>query len=655
MLSFRTLVFLAGCIAMNAVPTLADDRPFLHGLFSDNMVLQRDIAVPVWGWTTPGATVTVAIAGQSTSAVADAGGKWVARVGPFPAGGPYRLEIGGPKKIILENVMFGDVWICSGQSNMEMGIGAAQNGAAELARATNSMIRLYTTPKQTSLRPKTSPGGRWDVCTPATAAQGYWQGFSAVGYFFGRDLQNELNIPIGLIQCAWPGTIAEAWTSIEALKAMPDFVTTATDFETESNDILEHGPGRYQEQIESWWRTNDPGSANGTDWAGPAFDDSAWKSMNLPEHWEVHELPDYDGVVWYRLAVDLPESWTNKDLVLHLGPIDDWDTTWFNGVQVGGLSQWDALRDYPVPAGAVRAGRNVIAIRVLDLGMNGGLWGKPEQLKLEVAGDPSCAPISLAGSWRYCASKELKHASPVPRNIAQEPNAPSVLFNGMLSPLLPFGIKGAIWYQGESNKDHCSQYRELLTALIGDWRARFGLGDFPFLIVQLANFRDTPEEPAVSERSVVREAQRTVSKTIANCGLAVAIDIGNPSDIHPTNKQEVGRRLALSALARVYGKKIEYSGPDFVSYQREDKTIRLIFEHTEGGLVARGGALTGFAIAGSDGRFVPAKAVIDGSTVVVSAASVPEPVAVRYGWADSPECNLYNAAGLPASPFRAEP
>jgi len=443
-------------------------RPFLHGLFTDNMVLQRDRPVPVWGWTQPGKKVTVTVADQCQSAVTGADGKWLVRIGPLPAGGPYTIAITGPRSVTLTNVLVGDVWLCSGQSNMEMGIGAAKNGSAEIARATNSMIRLFTVPKRISAEPQADVDNHWLVCSSQTVSLGYWQGFSAVGYFFGRKVQEDTGIPIGLIQAAWPGTVAEAWTSETALRTMPDFVPALTD---------------------------------------------------------------------------------------------------------------------------------------------------------------------LAGMKQV------------------EPNTVTVLYNGMIAPILPFGIKGVVWYQGESNTGRARQYRTLLPTLIRDWRARFGAGDFPFLIVQVANFTDTPQDPTRAERAEIREAQRLTAQSVTNCGMAVTIDIGEPLDIHPKDKQEVGRRLALSALALTYGKKVMYSGPVFTSLKREGGKVRVSFYHTDGGLVAKGGKLPGFTVAGEDRRFVSADAVIDGDTVVVSSPSVAHPVAVRYGWADNPTCNLYNGAGLPAGPF----
>jgi len=367
-------------------------------------------------------------------------------------------------------------------------------------------------------------------------------------------------------------------------------------------------------------------------------------------------LAEFDGIVWFHRDFELPTTWVGRDAWLSLGPVDDRDTTYVNGVAVGGLDSWLDGRRYRVPKSLLKPGRNRIAVRVLDTGGAGGIYGQPENLNFSLDGDTSLKPISLAGSWRYQASTPLaKFTSQPPGDSRNDPNVVTVLYNGMIAPLVPFGIKGAIWYQGESNAGRGRQYRTLLPTMITDWRSRFGVGNFPFLIVQLANFMDVKPEPAESAWAEVREAQLMTAETLPKTGLAVAIDLGEAKDIHPKNKQEVGRRLALSALAIAYGRELEYSGPIFQSMKIHDNQIRLRFSHTGGGLVARDGEpLEGFAIAGADKKFVWGKAVIDGEDVVVSSSQINKPMAVRYGWAENPVCNLYNQAGLPASPFRTD-
>ena len=630
------------------------EKPFLHPLFTDNMVLQRDRRAPIWGWTKPGSTVTVTVAGKTTRAAADASGKWTARVGPLAAGGPLTVTIRGAQEVTLANVLVGDVWICSGQSNMEMGIGGVNDAANEIARANDPQIRLYTVPKRIAATPQELCAGQWQACTPATVEAGGWGGFSAVGYFFGRHLREQVRVPIGLIHTSWGGTVAEAWTSAEALSRMDDFRPAVEQL---AQVTAEGGKQRatLEQLTAEWYRKNDPGSARTPGWMSPELPTDYWKTMDLPQNWEQAGLPDFDGVVWFRRDFELPDGWAGKNAVLHLGPIDDRDTTWVNGTRVGGMEDWIASRDYKLPAGVLKQGRNTIAVRVLDTGGGGGFHGKREQMALELAGAADVKPLSLAGAWRYRDSIPLGKATPVPQSLENNPNVVTVLYNGMIAPLVPFAIKGAIWYQGESNAGRARQYQTLLPTMIRDWRARFGVGDFPFFIVQLANFMAAKPEPGESAWAELREAQLLTSEGLRNTGLAVAIDIGDAADIHPKNKQDVGRRLGLAAQGIAYGQKLDYAGPRYRSMQRDGHRIRLKFDRVGGGLVAKGGGrLQGFAIAGADGRFVWGDAAIEGDTVVVSSQQVAQPTAVRYGWADNPDCNLYDQAGLPASPFRTD-
>ncbi|HEX8283206.1 MAG TPA: sialate O-acetylesterase [Pyrinomonadaceae bacterium] len=629
-------------------------RPFLHQLFADHMVLQRGARVPVWGWTTPGARVSVRMWGREAWATADARGRWTARLGPFEAGGPHTLTVEGPRSVTLKDVLVGDVWLASGQSNMEMGITQVENAAEEVARADHPLIRLFAVPKVASARPRETVGARWLVCNPTNVAAGGWGGFSAVAYFFGRRLHTELNVPVGLIHASWSGSAAESWVSPEALASMPEFRPALADLEKTWADT-KVTPADFDRRMEEWWEKNDPGSAAAHGWADPALDVSGWKRMRLPRAWEEAGLPGFDGVVWFRRTFELPRDWAGRDLTLSLGPIDDRDTTYVNGFPVGGLSQWDAPRSYRVPARLLKEGVNTVAVRVLDTGVGGGIFGEPVQLSVAPAGGDSAA-LSLAGEWSYRASVALGDvAAPPPPQGGNDYGVPSIRYNGMIAPLLPFAVRGAIWYQGETNVGRAAQYERLLPLLIRDWRARFRSGEFPFLVVQLANYLERREEPADSEWARLREAQLRVSQAVPHSGLAVAIDIGDAKDIHPKNKRDVGERLALAALAKVYGRKVEYSGPVYRRMKIEGDRARLSFDHAAGGLVAKGGGgLSGFAVAGEDGRFAWAEASIEGDEVVVRSPRVRRPSAVRYGWADNPVCNLYNRAGLPASPFRTD-
>ena len=626
------------------------EKPFLHSLFTDNMVLQRGIAAPVWGWAKPGERVFVILSKGTeetmSQVVAGADGKWMARLGPLGAGGPYRLQaLSRQKSVTLRNVMVGDVWICSGQSNMEMGVGAI-DAPAEIAAANNSNIRLFSVPKTVAFSPRELTAGQWDVCTPETVARGGWGGFSAVAYFFGKNLQPSANVPIGLIHSSWSGTIAEAWTSADALKVMPEFVPAINQVEAQAKNANAQDVAQL---LATWWQKNDPGTV--ANWQSAAFDAMGWKTMALPANWETAALPAFDGVVWFRREVTIPQSWAGKELTLHLGAIDDGDTTFFNGVAVGATQGWQTPRSYKISANEAKAGRNVVAVRVLDTGGGGGFHGAADAMKLE---GPNGETISLAGDWLFKDSVALAQASPVPSQLNSNPHVSTVLYNGMIAPLVPFGIKGAIWYQGESNVGRAKQYQTLLPTMIGDWRNRFGVGAFPFLIVQLANFRAAHDVPTESAWAELRESQARVAQTLPGTGLAVTIDIGEANDIHPKNKQEVGRRLALAAQAMAYGQKIESSGPLFETMTARDGTLRLRFSHAAGLAAKEGAKLRGFAIAGDDRKWVWADARIEGQEVVLSSPEVKTPTAARYNWADNPNGNLVNGAALPAVPFRTD-
>ena len=625
--------------------------PFLHPLFTDHCVLQRDVPIPIWGWTEPKARVKVSFLGQSVETSADDKGHWQVKLGPYPAGGPHTLSITGPQAVEVTDILMGDVWICSGQSNMEWPVNASDRKDEEIAAADHPTIRLFTVPKRVALQPESTVNASWEVCSPATVAE-----FSAVGYFFGRDIERDLKVPIGLIDSSWGGTIAETWIADESVAQIGDF-----DKELAAIHTLRDNSGKprvsYEELLATWWRENDPGVGGQTPWFGANLDTADWKTMELPGIWESRGLPNVDGIVWFRREVTLPDAWDGKPATLHLGAVDDFDTTYVNGQAVGHAEQWFAPRSYPIPAGLLKAGKNVIAVRVYDRQGNGGFSGRPESMKLDPS-EPGAASIPLAGPWLYqIGAKPSEISSPPEQQGNNNPNRVTVLYNGMIAPLVPFAIKGAIWYQGESNEARGLQYRRVLPALIRDWRGHFGVGDFPFFIVQLANYRKRLDQPpAQSNWAEIREAQYLTTKALPNVQVASAIDIGNADDIHPTNKQEVGRRLALDALATVYGKPIEYSGPTFKSMETHANSIRLTFDHVGDGLMIQNGGtkLEGFAIASKDGKFQWADAVIDGTGVVVSSTEIDLPTMVRYAWADNPACNLANKAGLPAVPFRTD-
>jgi sialate O-acetylesterase len=651
--SLITGVLIAWSCVVNSLPAAeaTPDLPFLHPLFSDHMVLQRGVKAPVWGWAHSGTKVIVTFAGQTKTATAQPDGKWMVRLNPMPFSvEPRVLTVSSPdanQNVAVQDVLVGDVWLCSGQSNMEMGIGAC-NATNDIASANFPLIRLLTVPRLIATAPTQTMQCRWLACSPTNVMQGLWGGFSAAGFFFGRELHQQLNIPIGLIHSSWGGTVAEAWTSPEGLRPLGDF--------DQKLDQIASSKGQksdYETDYENWCRKNDPGTREG--WAKPDLDVTAWKTVRMPQPFEQAGLPDFDGTVWFRRSFQLPENLTGQSIKLGLGPIDDVDTTFVNGTKVGQMNRYDLNRVYTVPASVLKPGVNVVSIRVLDTGGAGGLTGTADQMFIKASSGADSETLSLAGEWQMRDSAPLSRlpTPPTPAD-ANNPNVVTVLYNGMIAPLLPFAIKGAIWYQGESNADRAYQYRRLLPAMIQDWRREFGVGDFPFYIVSLAAWQATQPAPRDNEWAELREAQAMTVRSAPNTGLALAIDIGDAADIHPKNKAEVGRRLALCALAKTYGKKIEYSGPWFKSMKVQGNAIKLSFDHVDGGLEAKGGELKGFAISGEDHRFVWAKAEIDGKQIVVSAPGVDKPVAVRYAWDIDPVCNLYNAAGLPAVPFRTD-
>jgi sialate O-acetylesterase len=612
-----------------------------HPLFVDHAVLQQGMKVPVWGTARPGEAVTVEMAGQKVSTSAAADGKWRVLLAPMPAGGPFTLTIAGKNKLVLDDILVGEVWVASGQSNMErqLGLRAGQKPIAnwdkEVAAANHPGIRHFGVAQMKSLTPQEVVQGRWEVCTPETVKD-----FTAVGYFFARDLHLARKVPIGIIHASWGGTPAEAWTSEVGLRSLPEFADVSEQLKLAKADP-EAAKRHYEATLEPWFLANDSGSAKDASWSHPALDTGAWKTMTLPTLWEDAGLPDLNGVVWFRVTFDFPENAANAPAELRLGKVDDIDTTWINGVKLGTTAGYNVVRNYAVPAGLLKPGRNVIAVRVLDTGGGGGIWGE-EAPRLVVKGNP----IALGGPWRYRIGLDLQDGPWPPTSVTGDSGTPAVLYNGMIAPLLPYAIRGVLWYQGESNVHREPQYRALFPALIADWRRAWGQGDFPFLFVQIAPHSDmTPE---------LREAQLFAWQDTPNTAMAVTMDCGDANDIHPTRKQPVGARLALAARALAYGEPLEYSGPVFESMEVKGGQATLHFTHLDGGLVAKKGTLKGFTVAGPDNVFHAAKAVIRGKDVVVTSQAVPRPASVRYGWAHVPEGNLFNKAGLPASPFRTD-
>jgi sialate O-acetylesterase len=635
-----------------AIAACADVR--LPAIIGDNMVLQQDRKATIWGWAEPNEQIIVRVSWHNMRWGITAGGdgKWVFKMHPPTAGGPYEMTITGNNAVTIKNILVGEVWVCSGQSNMQMAVTQSANGQQEIAAANYPNIRLFSVQRKVADQPQSDCTGNWVACSPQSVAD-----FSAVAYYFGRQLHQELKVPVGLIHTSWGGTPAEAWTSSRVLKMLTDYKAVMEEIE-QVRANPEPFQNKYEQQLSEWRKKIEFWGPEGKSATDAAFDDSGWLQMELPKPWEQGGLADFDGMVWFRKDVNVPESWVGKEAIIELGPIDDMDATFINGIRVGGIEapgRWQTPRKYKVGKDVLKPGRNIIAVRIVDTGGAGGICGNPEQMKLGPAGETEQA-ITLAGQWRYKKGFDLKSmpAQPRPPLLVNNANAPTALYNAMIAPLIPYGIQGAIWYQGESNAGRAYQYRQLFPAMIKNWREDWGQGNFSFLFAQLANFLPVKPDPCESEWAELREAQ-TMTLSLPNTGMAVIVDIGDANDIHPKNKQDVGKRLALWALAKTYGKNLVYCGPLYKSMRVDGSRIILSFDQIGGGLAAKdGGQLKGFVIAGSDRKFVWADAKIEGDTVVVGSEKVQAPVAVRYGWADNPVCNLYNKEGLPASPFRTD-
>lgn len=633
----------------------ASAKVTLHPLFSDNMVLQQQSEVKIWGTASPGKAVSVCTSWNNAtySVRASDTGDWCALISTPEAGGPYTVTVSdGRKPEVLDNVLIGEVWLCSGQSNMEMKVGDKVTGYEEaMANAGKYRnIRLLHIENRTSPVPQDNVEiryGGWQECTGENIYD-----FSAAGYFFGKNLCDSLDVPVGLIESCWGGTFAESWTSADGLSMMPYFHDRLEKLKTipQSSEDREK---LFRSDIEKWSEEiagYDKGFKDGKAvWAMPDCDDSDWTVVRVPDFLQDQGMGGTSGYFWLRKTVDIPEDWAGCDLTLDLGVVDDNDFTYFNGVQIGHTEGCLAWRTYAIPGDLVKPGKASVAVRVMDTGGKGGIVGDASRIVLRKSEAKS---ICLSGEWLYRMSLGLGDAPEMPVNTASEPNFPTFLYNAMINPLTSFRIKGAIWYQGEANVARADQYRELLPLMIQDWRNKWGY-DFPFYIAQLANFMTVQTGPEDSEWAELREAQ-TDALNLEGTGLAVLIDIGEAADIHPKNKPEAGRRLALNALALTYGEHISYSGPMYDSYIMEGHSIRIHFNHADGGLKACGPSLEGFWVAGPDRVFHHAEARIEGDTVVVYSDDVVFPVAVRYAWANNPVCNLYNGTGLPACPFRTD-
>lgn len=629
------LAALLGAAAVQAAPQPA-------AIFADGMVLQRDQPIRVWGRAEPGEAITLHFAGATAHAQAGADGRFSATLPARPAGGPFELQLQGKTTVTLKDVLLGDVWLASGQSNMEWELRLAANGDREVAAANFPLIRERHVAHRTSLRLEDDLApAPWRPALPPHAAS-----FSAVAYFFAREVHRATGVPIGIVHSSWGGTHVETWTSASGHAYDPELAALVRRLPHDPASFGVMRRERFWAIARAWQGDGAPAPADAALTAAPAFDDSAWKTLDAPRNWEEQGLDGFDGIVWARRAVELTPAQAAGAAELQLGAIDDCDETFVNGQRLGGNCQWDEARRYTLPAGLLKPGRNVIAVRITDTGGGGGFHGDAARLQLVTA----AGTLPLAGPWRARVQAPLESSGPAPNDM------PTLLYNGMVHPLRGLGLRGVIWYQGESNVGRAARYQQAFPALIQDWRRVFGQPALPFYFVQLASFLPLANNTlAGSPWAELREAQRLTALHVPHTGMAVAIDIGEADDIHPRNKQDVGRRLALQALAGVYGQAVHPHGPRFVKTEQRGAQIAVEFDAPQGLQARGGGPLRGFAVAQGDGPFHPAQARIVGTRVVLESAAVAQPDVVRYGWFDNAsEANLVGGDGLPASPFRTD-
>ncbi len=632
---------LIGLMIWLCLPATAMAEIHVAKVFGDNMVLQRNEVVNVWGWGTPGERLTLAINDREFKGRVNREGSWLIEIGKFSAGGPYDLQLRGQNTITLKNIMFGEVWLCSGQSNMQYTLRMLGKDIKMIPQVDNEMIRMLTVETNADLLPADDiKGGQWKMANRETVPD-----FSAVAYYFGKLLYDSLKVPIGLINASLGATSIETWMSNEALKEFPQFRPIVEERETVGKSIseLDADLADYRKTWDKEHYLVGPGLDG--KWYDPELDDSDWATLTNPNFWEYEGL-DHDGAVWYRKEFDLPEGFAEDTFLLKLNQIDDYDITWVNGVKVGeafGNRNW---RNYRIPTDLLKPTGNQITVRVFDIGGLGGMhtsafWGNS----------------ILNGEWKYKPGKAINTDEFPKPEIANGSifSYPGLLYNGNIAPLSAMSMSGVIWYQGEANAARAHEYGALMPALIEDWRAQWSR-ELPFLIVQLANYGVVPGQPSASTWAELREAQLAATD-LPGVAIATAIDIGEGADIHPKNKEDVGKRLGWQALTRVYGYQFLSDSPRINSVSFEKGRATISFINVGEGLMNSNkyGYIRGFQLAGEDQRFYWAKAQLIDSRIIVESEAVDKPVAVRYAWADNPgTLDIYNSSGLPLLPFRSD-
>ena len=674
-MQMKTTIQLLLAAAIATAANTADANVRMPRFFSDHMMLQQQSSCPIWGWASPGEKISIKGSwGAETNTEADSDGKWNARISTKKYGGPYTITITGNNTVVINDVLIGEVWLASGQSNMEIPLMGWQPqdtilGAHQtIQNASNNNIRFVNVKQQPAFEPKEDIDARWHAITPGTATF-----CSAVAYYYASKINAETGVPVGIINASWAGSSAESWVDIENLKTLPEYKGKIADYMVSLPLQLKlHNWIKKHPSIANLNQQDDFSMVqfNDEECAKLSYDDSAWETMRLPGYYDNPEnIGAYDGVIWFRRKVEIPSEWQGKKLILSLGPIDDMDAAFVNGEKVGETMTpgvWNQERKYTIQPGLVRAGEMLIAIRLLDNGNSGGIYGRADLMKIYPEGeeDNKDNALYIAGFWKYLPTceyldDELYQYDHRSREYYQRPQVDVTLSNktlaanyyGMLMPLAPFKVAGVIWYQGESNIGRAEEYYKLFPILVQSWRDLFKNQSMKFYYCQIAPYEFGFASPSYE----IREAQRRCMSIIPDAGMATLIDIGRKETMHPVKKKEVGERLALWALNDLYGKKCETSGPIYKSMVINQNTIELTFDHAESGLVAKGGRLSGFEIGDSHGNFLPAEATISGDKVIVQCIEVPKPKNVRYCWQNYVRtASLFNGAGLPASSFTTE-